>query len=252
MILESILVVFLYMTLVFVIATLITDNSIVDIAWGIGFILVSGFVLLQTALFETRHIILFTLIAIWGLRLSYHIGSRHKGEDWRYAKWRSEWTYVKTRSFFQVFMFQGFFMLIVSSAALFTLSRTGPGLMLLDIIGIVIWIIGFMLEAIADSQVADFIKNRKSEDNRICKEGLWKYSRHPNYFGEATMWWGIFVIAFSATGNWWLIISPITITFLVRYISGVPMMEQKYKGNKEFEAYAKVTSPFIPLPNKKF
>lgn len=236
------------MSIMFVIAQIISDNSIVDIAWGIGFILVTTFALISNGLYETRHMILWFLITVWGLRLSFHILSRHKGEDWRYANWRKTWKHFILRSYLQVFMLQGLCMFIIVIAALYSFGINGPQLMWLDYIGLIVWLIGFLFETIGDAQLDDFIKNKKSLRNKICKVGLWKYTRHPNYFGEATMWWGIFLIAFAGTGNWLLIISPITITYLVRFVSGVPMLEEKYMKSKEFQKYAKKTNVFFPLP----
>ena len=118
-------------------------------------------------------------------------------------------------------------------------------------LGLLVWIIGFVFESVADAQLRNFIKTKKSKDKKIMDEGLWKYSRHPNYFGEVTMWWGIFLI--SVGTNYWpvTIISPVTITYLILKVSGVPLLEKKYQDDPDFRKYAKKTSIFFPLPPKK-
>jgi steroid 5-alpha reductase family enzyme len=118
-------------------------------------------------------------------------------------------------------------------------------------IGLIVWIFGFIFESVADYQLKKFLEKRKKSDKKIMDEGLWKYSRHPNYFGEVTMWWGLFFISI-ITEMWLLtIISPITITYLILKVSGIPLLEKKYKNDTEFKKYAKKTSIFFPLPPKK-
>ena len=122
---------------------------------------------------------------------------------------------------------------------------------LLVIIGFIVWLIGFYFESVGDKQLANFIHNPENK-GKLMTEGLWKYSRHPNYFGEVTQWWGIWIIALSVPYGWVAIIGPITITILILFVSGVPLLEKKYKGRSDFEAYKKRTSIFIPLPPKSF
>jgi len=252
-ILCSVLAVFIYMTLLFFISMAKKDNSIADMGWGIGFILVAFFTLFLESGFEIRHILVTGLVLIWGLRLAFHILMRNKGkkEDFRYAKWRKEWgKHFVVRSFFQVFMLQGLIMLIISYQVILINSSEKPGINILDMLGLMVWLFGFVFETVGDLQLAKF-KNDKKNKGKIMKSGLWKYTRHPNYFGEATMWWGIFLIALSVSKGWTAIISPALITFMLLRVSGVTMLEKKYKGNKEFEQYAKKTSAFFPWFSKK-
>ena len=116
------------------------------------------------------------------------------------------------------------------------------------IVGFVIWAIGFCIEVLSDWQLDEFIKHKKKGE--VMDKGLWKYSRHPNYFGEVTLWWGIWVISLSINPVWWSVIGPLTITFLILFVSGVPMLEKSMKKNKNFREYSKRTSIFIPLPPK--
>lgn len=253
-ILYSALTVFIYMILLFIISITKKDNSIADIGWGIGFILVAFLTFFLEPVFEIRHVLVTGLVLIWGLRLAIHILIRNKGkgEDYRYAKWRKEWgKYFLIRSFLQVFMLQGLIMLIISYQVILVNSSKKPGIHILDILGLLVWLFGFLFETVGDFQLLKFKRDKKNK-GKIMKSGLWRYTRHPNYFGEATMWWGIFLIALSVPHGWTAIISPALITLMLLRVSGVTMLEKKYKGNKEFEEYAKRTSAFIPwFPKKK-
>lgn len=239
----------LYMTCWFSIAVIEKRNDIADTAWGIGFILLTWFAYFSQEDVTVRMTIVAILITIWGLRLSGHILLRNKGkkEDYRYKQWRNEWgEYFTLRSFGQVFMLQGLFLYLIVFPALFIAAYDSGNLTNLDYIGIAVWTIGFLFEAIGDFQLNQFIKTKKKGE--IMTTGLWKYTRHPNYFGEVTLWWGIFLIALSTPQGYLTIISPLLITFLILKVSGIPMLEKKYKGNKKFEEYRKKTSAFFPLP----
>ena len=245
--------VFVYMIAVFLIAVLAKDNSIVDVAWGPGFILVAVVTFWLRPGSEARHLLITLLVAIWGLRLAIHIylRNRGRGEDFRYAKWRKDWgRWFIPRSFFQVFMLQGIFMLIISSPLVLVNRSPESGLTLLDALGGILWLIGFLFEAIGDYELKRF-KQKPESKGKIMTTGLWKYTRHPNYFGEAALWWGIWLIALSVDSGWAAIISPLTISFLLLKVSGVKMLEKKYAGNEEFAAYARRTSPFFPWFPKK-
>jgi len=252
-ILYSALTIFIYMTLLFIISMVKKDNSIADIGWGMGFIVVAFLTLFFEPGFEIRHVLVTGLVIIWGLRLAIHILIRNKGksEDYRYAKWRKEWgKYFVIRSYLQVFMLQGLIMLIISYQVILVNSSKKPGIQILDVLGLSVWLFGFLFETVGDFQLSKFKKDKENK-GKIMKSGLWRYTRHPNYFGEATMWWGIFLMALSVPMGWTAIISPSLITLMLLRVSGVTMLEKKYKGNKEFEEYAKKTSAFIPWFPKK-
>lgn len=252
--LQSAVLVFIYMTMFFIIAQIKKNNSIVDMGWGIGFVLIALYTLLKGGNYNPRSVTVTILVSIWGIRLFYHILKRNLGkpEDFRYAAWRKEWgKWLVPRAFLQVFMLQGFFMLVIAYPIIMNNATESGSLGIVEIIGLVIWIVGFIFEALGDKQLKDFIANKKNKGH-IMKEGLWKYTRHPNYFGEATMWWGIFIMTIPSKSGIAGIISPVVITFLLVFVSGVPMLEKHYKDNKEFQEYAKVTSKFIPwLPKNK-
>lgn len=253
-ILYSALAIFLYMITVFTIAQIKKDNSIVDIAWGPGFTLVSALTFLMSQEFMFRQILVCVLIVLWGTRLALHITVRNKGrgEDFRYAQWRKDWgKWFLIRSFFQVFMLQGFILLVIAYPIILVNHSSRGGIKIYDFIGALLWLIGFFFESTGDYQLLKF-KRRPENKGKIITHGLWKYTRHPNYFGETLIWWGIFLIALSVRHGWTAIISPLLITFLLLRVSGITMLEKKYAGNKDFEEYAKRTSPFIPwFPKKK-
>ena len=249
-----ILSVFLYMSTFFVIAVTRKDNSLADVAWGGGFVLLAFLsFFLAPGYAEARQVLVTGLVTMWGLRLAIYVYYRNqgRGEDYRYAKWRKEWgRHFLLRSFFQVFMLQGALMLVISTSVIFINLNPSRGLSLLDGIGLLIWITGFIFESVGDLQLYRFKKNPENK-GKVMKYGLWKYTRHPNYFGEATMWWGLFIIGLSIPGSWLFIISPITITYLLLYVSGVPLLEKRYADDPEFQEYAKKTNKFFPWFPKK-
>lgn len=244
----SALLIFLYASFWFWISVWKKRNDVADIAWGLGYIFLCA-VLLFTEVQSARLLLISFLITLWGGRLSLTIflRNRNKPEDFRYQKWREEWgKWFFLRSFFQVFFLQGCILLLVASPVILVSGALWqPALNLLDILGVFLWGIGFFFEAVGDFQLAEFRKNPANKGH-ILTTGLWKYTRHPNYFGESVMWWGIFLIAISSPYGIWALISPFTITFSLLFVSGIPMLEKKYEGNEEFEDYKKRTSAFFP------
>lgn len=236
----------------FLFATIKKRNDVADIAWGIGFILVSYFSFFKNGLGFDRGLLVTILVTVWAIRLSTHIylRNRNKSEDYRYMAWRKKWgKWFYLRSFLQVFLLQGMLMLVVVSPVIITNIYRGNNLSLIDLIGFVVWVIGFFFEAIGDYQLSEFIEIKKK--GQILQSGLWQYSRHPNYFGEVAQWWGIGIIALSVPYGYLGLIGPLTITYLITQVSGIPLLEKKYKDNPDFEVYKKKTSIFFPLPPKK-
>ncbi|MDH4273105.1 MAG: DUF1295 domain-containing protein, partial [Candidatus Aminicenantes bacterium] len=221
--------------------------------WGLGFILIALTTLFLRPGLEARHVLITGLVVIWGLRLATHVfvRNRGRGEDFRYAKWRRDWgRWVVPRSFFQIFMLQGVFMLIIATPIVLANRSGEKGLSAFDGLGAFLWLTGFLFEAVGDHQLKRF-KQKPDSKGKIMTSGLWRYTRHPNYFGEAALWWGIFLIALSVRGGYVAIVSPLMISFLLLKVSGVTMLEKKYAGNEEFAAYARRTSAFFPrLPKK--
>lgn len=232
----------------FVIALIKKDNSIADIAWGMGFILVAGLGLFLEKKFTARSALVDLLTLVWGLRLSVYVffRNRKKGEDFRYAKWRQEWgKWFIVRAYLQVFLLQGVLLVPIAYPLILVNYSKRTGLNILDFVGTCVWLLGFCFESIGDHQLLVF-KRESVNKSKIMNRGLWRYTRHPNYFGEATIWWGIFLIALSAQNGWTALPSPILMTFLLLRVSGVVMLEKKYRGNQEYAEYARKTSSFIP------
>ncbi len=251
--LHSAAAVFLFMICVFILALAKKDNSIVDVAWGLGFILVSLLTFFLGSTFASRSILVTCMVIAWGARLSTHIyvRNRGRGEDFRYARWRRDWGKAfALRSFFQIFMLQGVLLLIISYPIVLANRSEAKGLSVLDLVGVGVWLFGFLFETVGDLQLRKFKKIPQNK-GKIISKGLWRYTRHPNYFGEATLWWGIFLVVLSVEKGWTAFISPLAITFLLLRVSGVTMLEKKYEGNLEFLEYARKTSPFIPWFPKK-
>jgi steroid 5-alpha reductase family enzyme len=247
---HALLALLIFFHLIFLLAIKFKDNSIVDIGWGLGFVLLDIALLANSAKVSIPQLCMSILILAWGLRLSGYIFWRKIGkpEDFRYAAWRKNWgKSFLWRSYLQIFMLQ-MVLLSIIALPLFLLAHGDYTLNTFTFTGSTLAIFGLSIEVAADWQMQNF---KQSAKGGIMKEGLWRYSRHPNYFGEALFWWGIAIIAYLPTNYGLEIISPLIITILVRYISGVPMLEEKYKNNAEFQAYATKTSVFIPwLPKK--
>ena len=244
----SAIVVFFYFTVIFALALLKKDNSIVDIAWGVGFVLVAFLSFFLGGRYFMRQILITTLVFVWGMRLAIHIALRNRGrgEDFRYAQWRKDWgKWFVLRSFFQIYMLQGLLLLIIVYPIILINGLSDRGLSFLDAAGVVVWLIGFVFESVGDYQLLQF--KRKAENRgKIMTQGLWRLTRHPNYFGEIVMWWGLFLIALSVKNGVSAIISPMMVTFLLLRVSGITMLEKKYSHNREFLAYARRTNAFFP------
>jgi len=242
---------FLYMTFWFIVSLLKKRNDIADIAWGLGFVLLSWSGSLMSGL-NLRSLMVNLLVTVWGLRLAWHIYRRNqnKPEDYRYQAWRKEWKFFYLRSYLQIYLLQGLLLYLIVSPVLFINHSVFFSFRYLDILGLIIWMIGFYFESAGDKQLKQFISNPANK-GKLMDQGLWRYSRHPNYFGEVAQWWGIFIIALSIPSGLITIISPVTITVLILFVSGIPLLEKKYSGRKDFEEYKKRTSIFIPLPPKR-
>jgi len=249
---QCFIIIFIYTGIWFAVAVYKKRNDVADIAWGIGYILLCVFLFISHPASPVL-LALYTLVTAWGLRLSLHIYTRNKNkaEDYRYKAWRDEWgKYFYLRSYLQVFLLQGIFLLIIISPVIHAAVAPAVSWNIFTWIGLCCWMIGFYFQAVADWQLVVFKKNPNNK-GVIIQTGLWKYSRHPNYFGEILMWWSIFIITIPYTNSFYFIVSPLTITLLLVFISGIPMLEKKYKGNAAFEDYKKRTSALIPMPRRK-
>lgn len=229
----------------------VQDASIVDIFWGPGIAAMAWWYAFQVGWdnLGAKQFLFLLLVTIWALRLGGYLARRNLGqpEDYRYARMRASagnnwWWY----SFFKVFALQGLIIWIIS--ALFWLILTSENaLVWTDYLGILLWTIGFAFEAIGDWQLSRFKRNAENQ-GQVLDQGLWRYTRHPNYFGEACLWWGYFCLALAHSQAWWMIFSPLFMTFLLLKISGVAMLEADQKDKKEskYQKYIEQTPAFFP------
>ncbi len=246
------LILFLYFNFWFILSVIKKRNDIADEAWGLGFILLAWSSLFLSSNIQFQNLIANTIVTIWGLRLFVHIYKRHIGkpEDSRYQVWRNTWgKYFYIRSYLQIFILQGISLFLVATPILIVNKNPISNINFLIILGIIIWLFGFIFESTSDKQLSSFISKPENK-GKLMTEGLWKYSRHPNYFGEITQWWGIWLITLSAAYGLIGIIGPVTISFLIIFISGIPLLEKKYKYRPDFIEYKRKTSILIPLPSK--
>jgi steroid 5-alpha reductase family enzyme len=244
------------MITLWVVSLILKDSSIVDIFWGPGFVVANSlFYALTPDGAPARKTLISMLVLVWGLRLGSYILYRNwgKAEDYRYGKWREEagaaWWW---RSFFRVFLLQGVLMWIISVPLLAAQTRaTPPGLTFLDWAGGLLWAVGFFFESVGDFQMARF-KADPANKGKVLDRGVWRYTRHPNYFGDAAQWWGFYLLA-AASGGFWTIYSPILMTGLLLRVSGVALLERTLTETKpQYKAYVESTSAFIPwFPRRK-
>jgi steroid 5-alpha reductase family enzyme len=253
--LQGFLIIMMLMTTLWVISVIVRNVSIVDLFWGFGFVLTGGFYFLKTEGFESRKILLLILLSIWGLRLSAYLAWRNlgKGEDFRYREFRRK--YGENRywwiSFFQTFLLQGVLMWLISLPLLGAqyYGQNNP-LGILDFAGIVFWLVGFTFEAGGDFQLAIF-RADPANKGKVLDKGFWRYTRHPNYFGDASVWWGFGLICLSSA-SYFPVIGSILMTALIIKVSGVALLEKSLKEQKpQYKDYIERTSAFIPWFPKK-
>lgn len=248
------LAVFVYISIVYVIAITMKRFDIVDIAWGGAFIVVALTSIILAPEVGPLQLLVTGLVIIWGLRLGYYILRRvqlSRSEDPRYAELRSQWkANVRLNAYLRIFLVQGILATMVSTSVIMVNLSEVTTLSWVTALGVIIWVIGFLFESIGDAQLKKHLAD-PAKNGLLMTDGLWKYTRHPNYFGEATQWWGIWIIALTVPFGWVGGVSPLLITFLLLFVSGVPLTEKRFRGRLGWTEYKKRTSKFIPLPPKK-
>lgn len=224
-------------------------NDVADVAWGLGPVLLAWWLALYARSLPV--VPMAALVSVWGVRLAVHITRRDfapgRGEDPRYHAWRLEWRHFVLRSYLQVYLLQGFFMLLVSAPVIVFAAAGDRGDLVLTVIGAAVSFAGLVIETIADRQLAEFL-SAPSNRGHVMDRGLWSWSRHPNYFGESLVWWGLAIVALGVPHGWLGLIGPVTITLLLLFVSGIPLAERRHTGDPEWGAYRARTSAFIPLP----
>jgi steroid 5-alpha reductase family enzyme len=247
---KAMLVLLVYMSIWFAVAKARKQLNYVDVAWGGGFVIIAWVVALSHP--SARSTLIAVLVSFWGLRIISHLARRvfRSGEDPRYQEMSKKWASAFwPRAYLQVFLFQGALMLLVGLPIFMATGEQNGDLAILSVLGTLLWFIGFVIESAADSQLRQFLAD---EDNKgkVMDQGLWRYSRHPNYFGELTQWWAIGVIALQASGGFVGLLGPLTLSILIIFVSGIPPIERKKKSDPAYAAYMKKTSPLILWPPK--
>jgi steroid 5-alpha reductase family enzyme len=251
LLLTAALAIGLLMVATWVVSVIVDDASIVDIVWGLGFVFATFAAYLVSPVDTTtdRSLVMLVLVGVWGIRLAAYLAWRNlgKGEDRRYVAMRKKtpdnfWAV----SLYKVFALQAVLMWVVAVPAI-VVHASDSGLRWLDWAGVGLWAIGIVFESVADFQLTRF-KAKPDSRGRVMDRGLWRYSRHPNYFGDFCVWWGIYLVA-AAGGAWWAVFSPLLMTALLMRYSGVGPLEKTIRRRRpEYEEYASVTSAFFPRP----
>ncbi len=229
------------------------DASVVDVFWGPGFGVLALVYHWGSAASGVRPALALAAVLLWALRLGLHLGVRWVGkgdEDYRYAQMRARhgdgfwWVSLGT-----VFLLQAGLIWLLSWPILAAIASPGmPGLV--GWAGVVVFLAGFLFEAVADQQLRRFRRD-PARRGMVLDSGLWRYSRHPNYFGDALLWWGLWLMAADA-GAWWTVFAPVTMTLLLLRVSGVPLLEPHLTESRpRYAAYVRRTSAFVPWPPRK-
>jgi len=237
------------------------NASIVDIFWGPVFALVTWAVFAWVGGHDLpaggggRRLLLACLVSAWGLRLGGYLAYRNlgKGEDYRYVAMRQKaggrfWIV----SLFKVFLLQGFLLWVVSlPVQVGQLPSTPEGIGPLALAGAAVWAAGLFFEAVGDAQLARF-KADPAHRGLVMDRGLWRYTRHPNYFGDFLVWWGLYLVALEGPGTWWTFVGPLLMSFLLIRVSGVAMLEKTIGTRRPgYAEYVRRTSAFFPLPPRR-
>ena len=243
-----------FMLAMWLLSLAVKNASIVDVGWGLGFVLVAWAVRARVDGNVDRQRLLAGMTSLWGLRLAAYLYARNhgKGEDYRYRAMRQRWgSRFSLISLGTVFALQGALMWIVSRPVQLGQSRVDPKIGALAWIGIAVWALGLFFEVVGDAQLARF-KRDPANAGTVMDQGLWRYTRHPNYFGDACVWWGIALVAAETTVGRWGLIGAAVMTVLLRRVSGVTLLEKSLvKRRAGYDQYVATTSPFIPRPPKR-
>jgi steroid 5-alpha reductase family enzyme len=224
--------------------------TVVDSLWGLGFVLVAWHTFFTADGSFGRGLLLLVMVTLWGLRLALYLSLRNwgKGEDPRYQSWRDAagggfWW----KSLFKVFLLQALFLWVISLGVQVGQIQPQPERLTgLDVAGFMIWLLGVSFESVGDWQLYRF-KSGPGNRGKVMDRGLWAYTRHPNYFGETLVWWGIFLVALSVPGGLWTAVSPLVLTAVLVKMTGIPLTESSIQERRpQYAEYRRRTSAFFP------
>lgn len=241
----------LYMSIWFAIGKRQNRLDVADTAWGGGFIIVASLSLLAHS--NSRTLLVWAMVICWGLRLATHIWRRNsnKGPDPRYAALSATWSKKQfwSKAYVSIFVTQACLIFLVALPITIVAVEGNRSLGERDILAFGLWVLGFVIEARADWQLERF-KQRSDNRGKVMRAGLWKFSRHPNYFGELVQWWAISLLAIGPVIGWVALGGPLLLSYLIIYVSGIPPIEKRYRKKAEFIVYKKTTSMLVPLPRR--
>lgn len=236
------------------VSLVLRNASIVDITWGLGFVVVAWVSALRADAASGAASVLVAMVTVWGLRLGVYLFWRNhgNGEDYRYVAMRRRWgKRFWLISLATVFVLQGALMWIVSlpvQVAHVGDARDGALAGVALVIGLALYAIGLLFEVVGDAQLARF-KADPTNEGKVMRSGLWRYTRHPNYFGDACVWWGVGIVAQAVTGTWWALLGPLVMNILLLRVSGVALLERSLRKRKpDYAEYVRTTSAFVPRP----
>jgi steroid 5-alpha reductase family enzyme len=243
------------MVLLWLLSVALEDVSIADIYWGPGFALISWIAAVAARNWTPRTFLLLALVSVWALRLALHLLLRRRRvgvEDRRYAAMRRKaGRRFVLRSLVSVFALQGAIMWVVSLPLQMAMMGSVAPLRWFGGGGVVLFAVGWICESVADGQLTAFRRDPRNA-GRVLDTGLWAWSRHPNYFGEVVLWWGLFVVSVGGSGAWWTIVSPMIVTVLLLRVSGIPLLERGMdKRRPGYADYVDRTSAFMPSPPRR-
>lgn len=239
------------------VSLVLRNASIVDITWGLGFVVVAWVSALRADAASGAASVLVAMVTVWGLRLGVYLFWRNhgNGEDYRYVAMRRRWgKRFWLISLATVFVLQGALMWIVSlpvQVAHVGDARDGALAGVALVIGLALYAIGLLFEVVGDAQLARF-KADPTNEGKVMRSGLWRYTRHPNYFGDACVWWGVGIVAQAVTGTWWALLGPLVMNILLLRVSGVALLERSLRKRKpDYAEYVRTTSAFVPRPPRR-
>jgi steroid 5-alpha reductase family enzyme len=252
--LVSALAIVVLMLSTWVLSIILKNASIVDIVWGLGFVMVAWVVRLSTDANNARQWLLVAMVTVWGLRLAGYLFWRNhgNGEDFRYRAMRKHYgPRFGLISLVTVFALQGALMFVVSLSVQLGQADATPNIGVIAYIGVALWLVGLFFEAVGDAQLARF-KADPANQGMVMRTGLWRYTRHPNYFGDFLVWWGIFLIAAESGAGAWGFAGPLLMTLLLVKVSGAGLLEKDIATRRPgYADYVRRTSGFIPRPPRR-
>jgi len=241
------------MVIVWLLSLILRDASIVDLVWGLGFVLVAWTVFITVPGECVTRWLLVGLTSLWGLRLSVYLAWRNLGnpEDFRYQQMRSRRPWFPLTSLYVVFGLQGVVMWVVSLPLQVSIATSQNGWNWLHFVGAALWATGLFFESVGDWQLARFRTNPENA-GQVLDTGLWRFTRHPNYFGDFLVWWGLYLVAVARSDAWWTAIGPIVMSVFLMRVSGVTLLEKSLgKSKPGYQDYVRRTNAFFPAPPKR-